>query len=222
MKRDLLLRYFESIKEKTDGDNTSNSEIIDYENGNSIDIDQVENEYYNYLDLQQKISNYIEENDLDDVADKDKIKNHFNKIDDDLFEFNQAVLKNFVDYMVIKINKKNEKQRKTNIIFGKNGNGYTTTKITLPVGWIKDLGFTENDKSAIIKIQGDIIEIKKEEETDRYITRDREAGNVIDYFSSLAEARKAIEAYERSDKAEDIYEENFYEIYDSKAEEIVD
>lgn len=222
MNRDLLLRYFESIKEKTDGDNSSNSEIIDYENGNSIDIDQVKNEYYNYLDLQQEISDYIEENDLDDVADKDKIKNHFNKIDDDLFEFNQAALKYFVDYMVIKINKKNESQRKINIIFGKNGNGYTTTKITLPVGWIRELGFTENDKSATIKIQGDTIEIKKDEETDRYITRDREAGNVIDYFSTLAEARKAIEAYERSDKAEDIYEENFYEIYDSRAEEIVD
>lgn len=222
MERDLLLRYFESIKEKTDGDNTSNSEIIDYENGNSIDIDQVKNEYYNYLDLQQKISDYIEENDLDDTTDKDKIKNHFSEIDDDLFEFSQAVLKNFVDYMVIKINKKNESQRKINIIFGKNGNGYTTTKITLPVGWIRELGFTENDKSATIKIQGDTIEIKKDEETDRYIIRDREAGNVIDYFSTLAEARKAIEAYERSDKTEDIYEENFYEIYDSRAEEIVD
>lgn len=222
MERDLLLRYFESIKEKTDGDNTSNSEIIDYENGNSIDIDQVKNEYYNYLDLQQEISDYIEENDLDDIIDKDKIKNHFSEIDDDLFEFSQAVLKKFVDYMVIKINKKNESQRKINIIFGKNGNGYTTTKITLPVGWIRELGFTENDKSATIKIQGDTIEIKKDEETDRYIIRDREAGNVIDYFSTLAEARKAIEAYERSDKAEDIYEENFYEIYDSRAEEIVD
>ena len=222
MERDLLLRYFESIKEKTDGDNTSNSEIIDYENGNSIDIDQVKNEYYNYSDLQQEISNYIEENDLNDTTDKDKIKNHFSEIDDDLFEFSQAVLKNFVDYMVIKINKKNESQRKINIIFGKNGNGYTTTKITLPVGWIRELGFTENDKSATIKIQGDTIEIKKDEETDRYIIRDREAGNVIDYFSTLAEARKAIEAYERSDKAEDIYEENFYEIYDSRAEEIVD
>lgn len=222
MKRDLLLKYFENIKEKTNGDNTSNSEIIDYENGNSIDIKQVENEYYNYLDLQQEISDYIEENDLDDVADIDKIKNHFSEINDDLFDFRQAVLKDFVNYMVIKINIKNEKQRKTNIIFGKNGNGYTTTKITLPVGWVKDLGFTENDKSAIIKIQGDIIEIKKEEDTDRYITRDREAGNVIDCFSTLAEARKAIEVYERSDKAEDIYEKNFYEIYDSKSEEIVD
>lgn len=222
MQRDLLLRYFERIKERTSGDNSSNSEIIDYENGNSIDIEQVENEYYNYLDLQQEISDYIEKNDLDDVADKDKIKNHFNKIDDDLFEFNQAALKYFVDYMVIKINKKNESQRKINIIFGKNGNGYTTTKITLPIGWIRELGFTENDKSATIKIQGDTIEIKKDEETDRYITRDREAGNVIDYFSTLAEARKAIEAYKRSDKAEDIYEENFYEIYDSRAEEIVD
>lgn len=222
MKRDLLLKYFENIKEKTNGDNTSNSEIIDYENGNSIDIEQVENEYYNYLNLQQEISDYIEENDLDDVADIDKIKNHFSEINDDLFDFRQAVLKDFVNYMVIKINIKNEKQRKTNIIFGKNGNGYTTTKITLPVGWVKDLGFTENDKSAIIKIQGDIIEIKKEEDTDRYITRDSEAGNVIDCFSTLAEARKAIEVYERSDKAEDIYEKNFYEIYDSKSEEIVD
>lgn len=107
MKKELLRKYFEQIKLKTCGDNTSNSDIIDYENGTSISIDEVESEYRNYLDLQDEIANYVEENDLDDVANKNEIKEHFaNKIDEDLFEFNQSVLKDFVDYMTTKINKK--------------------------------------------------------------------------------------------------------------------
>ena len=77
MKREKLNRYFEEIKEKTYGDNSSNSEIIDYDNGNSIDIYQLEDEYYKYLDLCDEISNYIEDNDLDDVKDKEQIKKHF-------------------------------------------------------------------------------------------------------------------------------------------------
>ncbi len=52
--------------------------------------------------------------------------------------------------------------RKANIIFNKNGNGFLSTKITLPVPWIKELGFSENDKSAIIKIEKNKIIIEKE------------------------------------------------------------
>ena len=106
MKTELLKKFFEEIKLKTHGDNTSNSEIIDYDDGTSISIDEVEQEYYNYLDLQDEISEYIEENDLDDVINKDEIKRHFaDKINEDLFEYNQAVLKDFVDYMAVKLNK---------------------------------------------------------------------------------------------------------------------
>lgn len=223
MKRDLLLKYFNEIKEKTDGNNSSNSEIIDYENGNSVDIEQIENEYYNYLELQQEISDYIEENELDDVKDKERIKAHFRTVDEDLFEYSQGVLLNFVPYMVSKIRKQNENQRKANIIFGKNGNGYTTTKITLPVTWVDKLGFSEKDKSAIVTVNNSEIIIKKDVlETDRYVTRDREAGNEIEHFNTLLEARNAIEEYERKDKEDEIYEENFYEIYDTVEEEIVE
>lgn len=106
MKKELLKKYFNKIKEATDGDNTSNSEIIDYQNGTSISIDEIEQEYYNYLNLQDEISEYIEEKELDDVINEDEIKKHFaDKINEDLFEYNQAVLKNFVDYMAIKLKK---------------------------------------------------------------------------------------------------------------------
>lgn len=57
---------------------------------------------------------------------------------------------------------------------------------------------------------------------DRYVTRDREAGNVIDTFSDIIQARDAIEEYEEADKADGIYEEGFYEIYDRDNEEIVE
>lgn len=55
----------------------------------------------------------------------------------------------------------------------------------------------------------------------RYVTRDREAGYVIDRFATVEEAKKAIENYEDSDKKDGLYEEDFYEIYDTVAEEIV-
>lgn len=51
--------------------------------------------------------------------------------------------------------------RNANIIFNKNGNGFLSTKIALPVPWIKELGFTENDKKALIKIENGKIIIEK-------------------------------------------------------------
>ena len=224
MKEEQIKKYFEKIKEATGGDNTSNSEIIDYENGNSIDIRQIEEEYYKYIELQDEISDYIEDNDLDDVSDKNEIIEHYkDKIDEDLFEFGQAVLVNFIEYMTIKIKKQNAKQRKANMMFNKNGNGADTTRITIPVIWARKLGYTENDKTAIIKLKENSIEIIKEDSNStRYATRDREAGNIIEYFASIVEARKAIQQYEESDKKEDIYEANFYEIYDTEAEEIIE
>lgn len=55
----------------------------------------------------------------------------------------------------------------------------------------------------------------------RYVVRDREAGNEIEKFKTAEDARKALNEYEESDKAEGIYEEGFYEVYDSKKEEIL-
>lgn len=106
MKREELKRIFNKIKENTNGNNTSNSDIIDYKNGNSITIEEVENEYYKYLELINTIDEYIEIEDLDDVSDSVEIKEHFKDIiDEDLFMFDQACLKDFTDYMTIKINK---------------------------------------------------------------------------------------------------------------------
>ena len=56
----------------------------------------------------------------------------------------------------------------------------------------------------------------------RYITRDKEAGNKIEEFETLEEARAAIIRYEEQDKKEETFEEDFYEIYDTENEEIVD
>lgn len=45
-----------------------------------------------------------------------------------------------------------------------------------------------------------------------YIIRDREAGNEIARFSSLAEAEQELRAYEEADKNEGNFTEDFYEI----------
>ena len=46
-------------------------------------------------------------------------------------------------------------------------------------------------------------------------TRDREAGNFIDEFATVMEARNAIRKYEQQDRRDGYYEPNFYEIYDA-------
>lgn len=162
MKREQLLRYFKKIKEATMGDNTSCEDIIDYENGNSITIDEIEEAYFKYLELQDEIDEYIEDNDLDDVINKDEIIEHFRyQISEDLFMSNQACLENFEDYMTTIIKKQNENIRKANVIFGKNGNGFLSTKITLPVPWVKQMGLTEVDKEVRLEFDGNKIEIFK-------------------------------------------------------------
>ena len=54
--------------------------------------------------------------------------------------------------------------RKANIIFNKNGRGATTTRITLPVGWVKELGLNENDRQATIELNKNKIIIRKEDD----------------------------------------------------------
>lgn len=132
-------------------------------NVQDLGIDEIEDEYNKYLDLQNDIDDYTEENDLDDVLNEKEIKEHFkSKINEDLFELNQACLKtDFVEYMANIINKRNKNIRKANIMFNKNGNGFTTTRITIPVGWTKELGFSEEDKEAKISLDNNKIIIEK-------------------------------------------------------------
>lgn len=47
----------------------------------------------------------------------------------------------------------------------------------------------------------------------KYWTRDREAGNKIEFFRSKEEAEAAIIAYEEEDRREGSYEPNFYEVF---------
>ena len=58
-------------------------------------------------------------------------------------------------------------------------------------------------------------------ETKRFIVRDREAGNYIDSFNTLDEAFSALKDFEKEDVSNDMYTEDFYEVYDSELEEIV-
>lgn len=51
--------------------------------------------------------------------------------------------------------------------------------------------------------------------------RDRQGGNFIDSFDSLETATYALNEYEEADKIDGIYEENFYEIFDTINNEIV-
>lgn len=53
--------------------------------------------------------------------------------------------------------------RKVNIIFSKNGQGSVTTKISLPVPFVRELGITEENREAIIYLENKKIIIEKGE-----------------------------------------------------------
>lgn len=54
----------------------------------------------------------------------------------------------------------------------------------------------------------------------RYYTADREAGNIIEGFASLADAIEAIRAYEDEDRHDGVYEFNFYSVVDCEGRTI--
>lgn len=55
-----------------------------------------------------------------------------------------------------------------------------------------------------------------------YFTRDKQSGTFIGFFATLEEAQKAIEQYEKEDKANGDFEPDFYEIYNQDTDEIVE
>lgn len=55
-----------------------------------------------------------------------------------------------------------------------------------------------------------------------YTIQDREAGNYIDSFNTLAEAQKEIKKFERADKQHNAYTSDFYELMKYQAQQVAD
>lgn len=55
-----------------------------------------------------------------------------------------------------------------------------------------------------------------------YIVRDRQAGNEIERFDNLIDALNEVKEYYFNDKRDGNFEPNFYEIYDTDNEEIIE
>lgn len=72
--------------------------------------------------------------------------------------------------------------RKANVLYNKTGQGSITTRITLPVGWVRALSFKEEDRQAFIEIDGDKIIIRKVEKA-MLIVKNRN----VRYVSSCAD-----------------------------------
>lgn len=53
------------------------------------------------------------------------------------------------------------------------------------------------------------------------VIRNREAGIIIERFETVEEARETLAKFEEEDEENEIYEPDFYEIYDTEKEEIV-
>lgn len=88
--------------------------------------------------------------------------------------------------------------RKANIIFSKNGNGFVTTKITLPVGWVKELGATAEDKEVIIKFDNKRIEIIKKGDFNMKKWAVIESNGMDEWMKVYESKEEAIEVAENS------------------------
>ena len=55
----------------------------------------------------------------------------------------------------------------------------------------------------------------------RFLTRDTEAGNVIESFDTITEAKEAIRDYEEEDMITGLYTPDFYEVYDAINETVL-
>ena len=52
-------------------------------------------------------------------------------------------------------------RRKINVIISKNGDGYKTSKISIPMQFFKSIGITEEEKVCDVTLYDNKIEIKK-------------------------------------------------------------
>lgn len=113
-----IRRKMERINNLLNGELTHDLKysVIDYKfNGDfkSLWSDEVEKLYQDYIDLQDEIDRYIENSGLDDVLDKDKIKDYFkneNIINDYYFEINQAVLIDFEQFVAYYLEFRDKKE----------------------------------------------------------------------------------------------------------------
>lgn len=163
MNKEFLRSCFNLILEKCNGDNSSDRDIIDFANGQSIDKSFIENEYEKYIDLQNKIDDFIEENDLDDTSSND-IKFVEENIPEskNYLRYNQACLIDFKDYIIKIVEDKLDSVRTAKMIFSKNGNGFLTTKIAIPVPWTKKMNLTEDNRECLLEFKdNNTIIIKK-------------------------------------------------------------
>lgn len=51
--------------------------------------------------------------------------------------------------------------RNLKVIFGKNGTGKTSTRITLPLPWLRQMNINENDRQVNVSFDGKKIIIEK-------------------------------------------------------------
>ena len=54
-------------------------------------------------------------------------------------------------------------ERKAKVLFAKSGRGSVTTRITLPITWVRELGATPEDREVTICLKDNEITIKKED-----------------------------------------------------------
>lgn len=54
------------------------------------------------------------------------------------------------------------KSRILNVIFNKSGSGSTSTRVTIPITWLKEMNITKDDRQVKVTFDGEKIIIQKE------------------------------------------------------------
>ena len=98
-----IKKVMKEIAERFMGEINGTYDTIDFDDRTYITIETLQEEYEKYKELEKQIDDYIEENDLDDVIDSEKIMNHFNLNWNYWFMSDQARLASFNKIIIYKI-----------------------------------------------------------------------------------------------------------------------
>lgn len=53
--------------------------------------------------------------------------------------------------------------RNMNIIFNKAGSGSMSTKVSIPISWIRQMGISQDDRNVVLEFDGKQIIVKKQQ-----------------------------------------------------------
>lgn len=169
-------KTFEYLKENLKGisEDYSNDtdHYIDFVNGKSFYIDEINDLYNEYNKIESELDNYIESNDLDNVNDCEDICNHFQKYKNYIQQFGQAVILDFENFALKKVQEIGDKKVIINYNTGAGNETAPTLEEAKQIAdngsrfTMRDITIEDGDGNVIIRRKWYGINIDDQEEFD--------------------------------------------------------